>query len=60
MNLFTFYQVGLSDPDRTFLTTETGLSFTYGDAQRYSAQVANFLLGLGLAQGERVTVQVEK
>jgi malonyl-CoA/methylmalonyl-CoA synthetase len=41
------------------LTTESGKTYTYEDAEIKSAQMANYLASLGLLPGDRVTVQVE-
>jgi len=60
VNLFAAYSARFPDPQRTLLTTPSGVAFTYLDAERESARVANCLLDLGLSRGDRVTVQVEK
>jgi malonyl-CoA/methylmalonyl-CoA synthetase len=49
-----------ADPAAVLLTTDDGRSYSYGDAERGSAQVASCLVGMGLTPGDRVTVQVEK
>jgi malonyl-CoA/methylmalonyl-CoA synthetase len=43
-----------------FLTTETGVSLTYGDLMSRSAQFANTLAVLGVKKGDRVAVQTQK
>ena len=48
------------DPAAVLLTTDGGQAYSYGDAERSSARVANCLVGMGLKPGDRVTVQVEK
>ena len=60
LNLYSTYSEHFPSPDSVLLETDTGERFTYGDAQRESARVANFLQGLGLHRGDRVSVQVEK
>lgn len=60
LNLFDAYQQCFPAPERVLLTTLDGRTFSYADAERYSAQVANFLVALGLQPGDRVSVQVEK
>ncbi len=60
MNLYAFYQATRGDDAGLLLVDQSGRSFSYADAARYSARVANYLVGLGLAPGDRVTVQVEK
>ena len=46
--------------EKTFLTTPQGTYYSYADAERISAQVANFLAGLSINPGDRVSVQAEK
>lgn len=60
LNLYTCYSAHFPAQERLLLTSEDGETYTYRDAQRFSAQLANFLLSLGLKPGDRVTVQVEK
>ncbi len=60
LNLFSAYQSHFPEPDKVLLTTDTGISYTYNDAENYSAQIANYLVELGLQKGDRVSVQVEK
>ncbi|HSG93919.1 MAG TPA: AMP-binding protein, partial [Afifellaceae bacterium] len=43
-----------------FLTTETGVSLTYGGLMTRSAQFANVLTALGVEKGDRVAVQTQK
>jgi malonyl-CoA/methylmalonyl-CoA synthetase len=42
------------------LQTNSGQSYTYKDIDQESARLANFLIGLGIATGDRVSVQVDK
>jgi len=60
LNLYTACASGFGERTRTLLTTDDGDTFTYGDAERESARVARFLTDLGLAPGDRITVQVHK
>jgi malonyl-CoA/methylmalonyl-CoA synthetase len=60
LNLYSVYRSRFASMDSVLLTTESGVTYTYGDAEHYSAQIANYLNQLGLQQGDRVTVQVEK
>ncbi len=60
LNLFSTYRSRFPDLDKVLLTTDAGNSYTYADAEKYSAQIANYLIGLGLKKGDRVSVQVEK
>jgi malonyl-CoA/methylmalonyl-CoA synthetase len=60
-NLYTvFADCFPEDRSADLLTTEVGQSYSYADAEKFSAQVANCLIALGLRRGDRVTVQVEK
>jgi malonyl-CoA/methylmalonyl-CoA synthetase len=45
---------------RTLLHVEDGSTITYFDMDQRSAQFANSLAGLGLTQGDRLVVQVDK
>lgn len=60
LNLYSAYRAHFANPDAELLTTESGISYTYGDAEYFSAQMANYLVQLGLQKGDRVSVQVEK
>ncbi|GAB5453626.1 MAG: malonyl-CoA synthase [Halioglobus sp.] len=60
LNLYAAYAENFPALHATLLTTAQGVRHTYGEAEQRSAQVAGFLLGLGLTAGDRVTVQVEK
>ena len=59
-NLYSCFSRHFPAPSAVLLTTESGESFTYGDAEQRSAQVANVLVELGLQEGDRISVQVEK
>lgn len=60
-NLYTHFQCQfLAHADKELLCTGDGQSHSYSDIEKKSAQVANFLSGLGTSPGDRVTVQVEK
>lgn len=60
LNLYSTYQSRFPALDTVLLTTEDGHIYTYADAERCSAQVANYLVELGLEKGDRVSAQVEK
>jgi malonyl-CoA/methylmalonyl-CoA synthetase len=60
LNLYSTYRDRFPALDAVLLTTEAGVSYTYADVENYSAQIANYLLELGLQKGDRVSVQVEK
>jgi malonyl-CoA/methylmalonyl-CoA synthetase len=60
LNLYAAYASHFPAPEQPLLTTANGVTYTYGDAERESARIASFLLALGLQQGDRVSVQVEK
>lgn len=60
LNLYAAYQRCFPEADSVLLTTADGTVYTYADAERCSAQAANFLVSRGLAPGDRVSVQVEK
>ncbi|RYG08595.1 MAG: malonyl-CoA synthase, partial [Burkholderiales bacterium] len=46
--------------DAVAIETETGLTYSWKDLDRATAMVANLLVSLGLPQGARIAVQVEK
>ena len=60
LNLYATYRAHFPELDAVLLTTEAGVTYTYGDAEQQSARVANYLVQLGLRQGDRVSAQVEK
>lgn len=60
-NLFTTFAWGKpGDRNRLLLTTSDGSTFSYADAWRESARIANVLTDAGLKPGDRVTVQTRK
>lgn len=46
--------------NRELLCTGDGRSYTYADIDRQSARLANYLAGVGVTTGDRISVQVEK
>jgi malonyl-CoA/methylmalonyl-CoA synthetase len=60
LNLYSSYRSRFPQLDTVLLTTDAGIAYTYADAEHHSAQIANYLIELGLQQGDRVSVQVEK
>jgi malonyl-CoA/methylmalonyl-CoA synthetase len=60
LNLYSTYRSRFPALDAVLLTTDSGASYTYADADKCSAQIANYLIELGLQKGDRVSVQVEK
>lgn len=60
-NLYSQFQACFpDDPATVLLETGSGECYTYADAERESARLANCLAGLGARVGDRVTVQIEK
>jgi malonyl-CoA/methylmalonyl-CoA synthetase len=60
-NLYAHFQKNFpADLDTLLLLSPNGRGVTYSDAEKASARIANSLLQLGAAPGDRVTVQVEK
>lgn len=60
-NLYGQFEAAFpADPRAALLHTAHGGSYTYTDARRESARLANYLVSLGAAPGDRVTVQVDK
>ena len=49
-----------ANPDAVLLQTDNGTVYSYRDAERESARLANYLVSLGAQPGDRVTVQVGK
>ena len=49
-----------ANPDAVLLQTDNGTVYSYSDAERESARLANYLVSLGAQPGDRVTVQVGK
>ena len=60
-NLFTALHAAFPrDLDAVAIETDTGLSYSWRDLDRATAMLANLLESLGLPQGSRIAVQVEK
>lgn len=60
-NLYDLFEAASpADRDAPLMHTHCGRTYSYGDAQRESARLANCLTALGAQPGDRVTVQVEK
>jgi len=49
-----------AEPGRLLLQTGDGERFSYSDADRESARIANYLVALGAEPGDRVTAQLDK
>ena len=60
LNLYSTYRRHFPALDQVLLTTDTGVAYTYADAEYCSARIANYLIELGLEKGDRVSAQVEK
>ena len=58
-NIYARFKVGF-DPEAPFLDVGDPDVYRYADLETLSAQVANFLSGLGLAPGDRVSVVCAK
>ena len=60
-NLYTSYKEGFSkNLEGQFLFDDEGLEITYRELDSETAKLANGLKELGLSEGDRVTVQVDK
>jgi len=60
-NLFATFAWGKpADRERPLLTAPNGVTYSYADAWRESACIANFLAATGLEPGDRITVQTSK
>ena len=59
-NLYAQFAGAMPGEARTFVRTASGRTITYGDVGKLSARMANMLVALGVGQGDRVAVQVEK
>jgi len=59
-NLYARFRACAPGGHKTFLRTPGGCRLTHADLDRESARLANALVGLGVAAGDRVAVQVEK
>src|SRR5690606_17873204 len=60
-NLFAALRAGFRDNlDEIAVETDDGLMYSWRDLDRASAMIANLLDALGLEEGARIAVQVEK
>ena len=60
-NLYTSYREGFKNNlEGHFLYDDKGINITYRELDSETAKLANGLKGLGLSEGDRVTVQVDK
>jgi malonyl-CoA/methylmalonyl-CoA synthetase len=60
-NLFALLRAAFPNaPDAAAVETETGLSYSWRDLDRATAMLANLLASLGLKDGARIAVQVDK
>lgn len=60
-NLFAALRAAFpQDLDAVAVETDTGLAYSWRDLERATAMLANLLQSLGIEQGARVAVQVEK
>ncbi|WP_412066816.1 malonate--CoA ligase [Rhizobium sp. SYY.PMSO] len=59
-HLFDAIRNALPAPEATFIETQAGHVWTYGDMLDLSARLANVLVERGVGPGDRVAVQVEK
>ena len=60
-NLFVALREGFpADLDSIAVETDNGLSYSWRDLDRATAMMANLLQSLGLPEGSRIAVQVEK
>lgn len=60
-NLYTSYREGFKNNlEGHFLYDDKGTNITYRELDSETAKLANGLKGLGLSEGDRVTVQVDK
>ncbi|MFC0341692.1 malonate--CoA ligase [Paracoccus niistensis] len=60
MNIFDRIAGRIADPEATAIETPDGARFTYSGLVARSGRMANALVDLGVAPGDRVAVQVEK
>ena len=60
MNLFDTLAARVTDPAATAIETLAGERIAYGDLIGRTGRMANALVALGVAPGDRVAVQVEK
>ncbi len=59
-HMFDAIRAAAGRRDAPFIVTEAGRIWTYGDLIDFSASLAQRLVDLGVAPGDRVAVQVEK
>ena len=59
-NLATSLRTGVPDPDARFIETPDGAVIAYRDFFAQSGRLANVLIALGVAPGDRVAVQTGK
>ena len=60
-NLYTSYREGFKNNlEGHFLYDDKGINITYRELDSETAKLANGLKGLGLSEGDRVTIQVDK
>ncbi|WHS29511.1 malonyl-CoA synthase [Brucella sp. NM4] len=59
-HLFDAIRSAISTTDATFIETQAGKIWTYGDMLALSARLANVLVERGVKPGDRIAVQVEK
>ncbi|MCI1000437.1 malonyl-CoA synthase [Ochrobactrum soli] len=59
-HLFDAIRSAISTTDATFIETQAGKIWTYGDMLALSARLANVLVEQGVKPGDRIAVQVEK
>src|SRR5690606_28705682 len=60
-NLYTLLRGGFpSDLQRCCIQTADGRVYRWSEVEHASAALANLMVGLGLAPGDRVAVQVDK
>ena len=60
MNIFDRIAGRIADPEATAIETPEGARITYSGLVARSGRMANALVALGVAPGDRVAVQVEK
>ncbi len=60
-NLYSHFSKNYEGKDQKIvLQTADGAEYSFGDIDGCSAQIANFLVDLGLRRGDRVSVQIHK
>ncbi|QCK88794.1 malonyl-CoA synthase [Phreatobacter aquaticus] len=59
-HLFDLVRIQATDLAKTFIETESGTVYSYGDLFDATGRLANVLVSLGVKPGDRVAVQVEK